>query len=62
MFEATRKGRPGYVAEALLAYQFCERDPETGKPSDLARLGAFWIADYQMMHRAFMRSFTRGDD
>lgn len=55
-----RRGRIDQVAEALLAYQFQERDGD-GRPSDLARLGALWTADYQIMHRAFMRGFSGGD-
>jgi hypothetical protein len=45
------------TADALLAFQFQERD-EDDRPSDRARLGAFFMAEYYLMHKAFMRGFS----
>ncbi|GGL15905.1 hypothetical protein [Deinococcus radiotolerans] len=61
LYGSTKQGDIGYLSRALLAYQFCERDAD-GSPSDLARLGALWTADYQVHHRAFMRGFTKGGE
>ena len=62
LYEGSKRGELSRVARALLAFQFCERDPETGGPSDDARLGALWTADYQLHHRAFMRGFSGGEE
>ncbi|MFC5846739.1 hypothetical protein [Deinococcus petrolearius] len=46
------------AAEALLAFQFQER--EDGQPSDRARLGAYFLAEQYVIHRMFMQSFSKG--
>lgn len=46
------------AAECLLAFQFQER--EDGRPSDRARLGAYFLAQQHLMHRMFMQAFSKG--
>ena len=51
----TKDGGLNLAAECLLAYQFQER--EDGRPSDRARLGAYFTAQQMLMQRAFMTAF-----
>lgn len=52
-----KDGGLNLAAECLLAFQFQERDE--GRPSDRARLGAYFMAQQYLMQRAFMGGFRK---
>lgn len=61
MHEQGKVGGLNLTADALLAFQFCERDAD-GYPSLKAKLGAYFMAEQYLFHRAFMRGFSKGGD